>query len=119
VRTALASIVVLVVAGCGVPQELSKQAEEIGSVAAEGSLLAHEAAEGSTTETFTREHAKALRKLVEEVEPAIEDRDLALIAAKVDAMLVALAEAPGSRRRAGLLERSLKRAADSAEELAG
>ena len=37
---------VVLFVGCGVPQELSKQAEEVGSVAAEGALLAHDAGVG-------------------------------------------------------------------------
>jgi hypothetical protein len=105
--------------GCGVPQELSKQAEDVHSVAAEGALLAHEASEGSSTNTFTREHAKALQNLLGELRPAIENTDLAQIAAKVDAMLAALAEEPGRRGRAVLLERALDRAAKTADELAG
>ncbi len=112
-------LVVLLLTGCGVPQELSKQAEEVHSVAAEGALLAHEASEGSSTDTFTREHAKALRKLLGELRPAIENPDLAQTAAKVDAMLGALAEEPGRRGRAELLERALDRAAKTADELAG
>ena len=115
----LVVLVVLLLTGCGVPQELSKQADEVHSVAAEGALLAHEASEGSSTDTFTREHAKALRKLLGELRPAIENPDLAQTAAKIDAMLAALAEAPGRRSRAEVLERTLDRAAKAADELAG
>jgi hypothetical protein len=118
VRVALV-LITFALAGCGVPHDQPKQADEVASVAAEGSLLAHDASEGSTTETFTREHAKALRKLLEKLRPAIEHDDLAEIAAKVDAMLTALGEEPGDRQRAGTLERSLEHAATSAEELAG
>ena len=62
-RALLLAAALLLISGCGVPQQLSKQAEEVHSVAAEGALLAHEASEGSL-DTFTREHAKALRKLL-------------------------------------------------------
>jgi hypothetical protein len=117
VATALAAAVLL--AGCGVPQELSKQAEEVGSVAAEGALLAHDAGEGSSTEAFTSEHAKALRKLVEEVRPAIEQQRLGQIAGRVSAALEQLAAAPGDRNRAVALERELEEAAAAAQELAG
>ena len=75
-------------------------------------MLAHDAADGSTTETFTREHAQALRKLLGEFRPAIEARDLARRADAVDAALSSLADAPGDRRQAARLERRL-------EELAG
>ncbi len=109
----------VLLAGCGVPQEVPKQAEEVASVAAEGALLAHEVAEGSSTDAFTREHAKALQKILDGLRPAIEQPDLAQLAAKVDAMLTALAEEPGDSRRAGSLERAFERASHSAEELAG
>jgi hypothetical protein len=118
VRGALLLAAVLL-AGCGVPQEVPKQAEEVASVAAEGSLLAHDAAEGSTTETFTREHAKALRRLIEELQPAIENPDLGQLAAKVAEVLRVLAERPGDRDLAGTLERVLRNHSDSAEKLAG
>ena len=75
-------LVVLLLAGCGVPQQLSKQAEEVHSVAAEGALLAHEASEGSL-DTFTSEHAKALQKRLAELQPAIRNPDLVQLAAKV------------------------------------
>ena len=111
-------LVVLLLAGCGVPQELSKQAEEVHSVAAEGALLAHEASEGSL-DTFTREHAKALRKLLGQLQPAIDDDRLARTSDAVDAALADLAEHPGDRANASRLERRLGVAAKAADELAG
>jgi methionine synthase I (cobalamin-dependent) len=119
VRTALAVVVVGILAGCGVPQEPSKQAEEVHSIAAEGALLAHDAAEGSTTETFTREHAKALGKRIETLDPAIEELNLAQIAADVYKVLTVLAERPGDRELAETFERVLENHAHAAEELAG
>jgi hypothetical protein len=113
----LSALALLFLAGCGVPQELPKQAEEVSSVAAEGSLLAHDAAEGGTTQTFTREHAKALRKRLEELEPAIENRDLAQLAAKVDEVLRVLADRAGDRDLAATLERALESHAKAAEEV--
>jgi hypothetical protein len=112
-------LVVLLLAGCGVPQERSEQAKEVHSVAAEGALLAHDAAEGSSTDTFTREHAKALRKVLEEVRPAIEQQRLARVAAEVSASLDRLAADPGDRARAAALERELDDAAKAAEAVAG
>jgi hypothetical protein len=105
--------------GCGTPQELSKQAEEVHSVAAEGALLAHDAAEGDTTETFTREHAKALRKLLRPVRAAIDDERLEGIADDVDGTLGELEASPGDEGLAAGAERSLDELAGSAEELAG
>jgi len=113
------ALLLALVAGCGVPHELGKQAEEVASVAAEASLLAHDAGEGSTTSTFTREHAKALRKLFRPVEDAIEDDRLGRIAHQVSASLEQLAADPGDEAAARRLEKKLEDAADAAGELAG
>jgi hypothetical protein len=111
--------VVLLAVGCGVPRELSKQAEDVHSVAAEGALLAHDASEGSTTSTFTAEHAEALRKLLSPLRAAVEDVRLAEIADDVDRTLGDLARAPDDERRAAAAERRLDRLAADAEELSG
>jgi hypothetical protein len=118
VRRAFLLAAALLIGGCGVPQQLSKQAEEVHSVAAEGTLLAHEANEGSL-EMFTREHAEALRKRLGELRPAIEDDRLAETADAVDAALANLAAHPGDRAAAGRLVPRLEHAAAAAEELAG
>jgi hypothetical protein len=110
-RRLLALAIVGLLAGCGVPQDRAKQAEELHSLAAEGALLAHEASEGSHN-AFTTEHAEALRKLLGQLRPAIEDGRLARRAAAVDAALARLARDPGDRGQAARLERRL-------EELAG
>ena len=118
VRNALASLAVVVLAGCGAPQEPAKQADEVASVAAEGSLLAQSAADGDTTRTFTREHAKALRKRLRELEPAIESPELARLAAKVDDVLGDLADRRGDRDLAATFERVLENHARAAGRLA-
>jgi outer membrane murein-binding lipoprotein Lpp len=118
VRIALAITAVCLLAGCGVPQELSKQAEEVHSVAAESALLAHEASEGSL-DTFTSEHAKALRKRLDELRPAIRNPDLVQLAAKVSELLRVLSERPGDRDFAALVEKAFASHANAAEELAG
>jgi hypothetical protein len=118
VRRATVVAALLLLAGCGAPQERSKQAEEVHSVAAEGALLAHEASEGSL-DTFTREHAKALREVLAELRPAIEDDRLGATADAVDATLARLAEDPGDKAEAARLERRLDGAASAAEDLAG
>ena len=117
-RSALAPIAVLLLAACGAPQELSKQADEVHSVAAEGALLAHEAAEGDTREAFAREHAKALRKALAKVRPAIEEPRLATVADDVDETLAELARTPDDPQRAAGAERKLEQAAKAADELA-
>jgi outer membrane murein-binding lipoprotein Lpp len=111
-------LVVLMLAGCGVPQQLSKQAEEVHSVAAEGALLAHEASEGSL-DTFTSEHAKALQKRLAKLQPAIQNPDLVQLAAKVSELLRALAERPGDRGFAALIEEAFTSQAKAADELTG
>jgi hypothetical protein len=112
-------VIVLVLTGCGTPTELPKQADEVGSIAAEGSLLAHDAAEGSTTGVFTREHAKALRKLLGKTRPAIEDERLGRLAERTDALLARLASEAGDERAAGRVEHELASLAEAAGSLAG
>jgi len=97
-------------AGCGAPQEPAKQGEELHSIAAEGALLAHGAAEGSYA-TFTSEHAAALRRLLAQLRPAIDERELARRAAQVDASLARLEQAPGDQANALRVERRLERLA--------
>jgi hypothetical protein len=118
-RLAFAFTAALLLTGCGVPQELSKQAEEVHSIAAEGALVTHDAGEGATTAPFTRTHSKALRKLLGKLEPAIENPRLSRIAEDVDRSLEQLADDPGDRAGARRLERDLDKAARAADELAG
>ena len=119
-RIALAALAtVVVLAGCGTPQELSKQADEVHSRAAEGALLAQQVASGDTFEAFAAEHASALRHKLDELRPAIEDDRLAAVAAAVDRTLASLESHPGDRRRAAVEERALRGLADRAEALGG
>jgi hypothetical protein len=108
----------LLLAGCGTPHELSKQAEEVHSVAAEGALLAGQTATGDTFAAFTSEHAAALRGRLGELRPAIENARLAGIAAAVDRRLASLERHPGDGGRAALEQQALARLADRVEELA-
>ena len=97
------------------PTDPSKQADQIASVAAEGSLLAHDAAEGDTTETFTRVHADALRESLARLEPKVQVDELRRLLRGTDAALAALADAPGNRARAARVERMLDRLGNAAE----
>lgn len=117
-RAAGAFTAAALVAGCGVPSETAKQAEAVGSVAAEAALLAHDAAEGDTLGPYARVHAEALRKNLRALEPKIRDRALAQVARAVDDALTRLADAPGDEARAAALERRLEGAARRSEELA-
>ena len=116
-RGAVGVVSVAVVTGC-VPEEVPKQAEAVSSVAAEASLLAHDASEGSSTATFTREHAKALRRNLERVRGAIGDPRLGGIAAEVARGLDDLAAEAGDERRAGVLSARFDVAAKAADKLA-
>jgi cell division protein ZapA (FtsZ GTPase activity inhibitor) len=104
----------LAAAGCGVPSEPKKQAEEVESVAAEGALLAHDASEGRTTATFTRVHVQTLRERLTVLRPKIVERELALIARDVDSALQKLEESPSDAD----VEAPLDEAAKAAGELA-
>jgi hypothetical protein len=115
-RVAGVALVSLVV-GCGTPSALDKQAEAVGSIAAEGSLLAHDASEGDTTRTFTRVHARELAKKASALVPAIRDSELESVARTVGRELDALADDPGDERLAAVLERRLDDASKRAEEI--
>jgi hypothetical protein len=112
---ALAGIVLAT--GCGQPATLEKQAEAVGSIAAEGALLAHDAGEGSTLGPFTEVHAQALRKKLAELDAVIDDRELARVSADVDSALQRLEEAPGDRPSARTAERELDEATEAADQI--
>lgn len=102
--------------GCA-PDDPARQAEEIGSIAAEGALLAHGAAEGSSTGIFVREHAKALDRRLEKTRSVVHDQRLASLAASVSDELVRLAAEPGDELTTRSVERALERHARDAAEL--
>jgi hypothetical protein len=119
VRIALATIAAALATGCGVPSEPAKQAEEIASVAAEGALLAHDAAEGGTTGVFTRVHAQALLEQLETLRPKVREPRLRELQAGVSRRLEKLAATPSDRGSAADIERQLDERAQEAKELAG
>jgi hypothetical protein len=112
VRRALLLAALVLLAGCGQPTEPKKQAEDLGSVAAEGALLAHEAVDGSSTGPFTRVHSEVLREDVQKLEPKLKERPLVRLAEDISAALEELPDEPGAAAR------SLDDAANRAEELA-
>jgi hypothetical protein len=107
-----------VLAGCGGSSSPAKQAEELESFAAEGALLAEDAAAGDTTSAFARVHARELQEQAEALERQASDRRLRLLAKDVARELRRLAEDPGDRRAAARAERTLRKAAQVAGELA-
>jgi len=127
---ALAILGVFVCAGCGggklSAEALSKQAEALQSVAAEGALLGQDAGAGKTTRTFAREHADDLYKVASKeeaslrtatTEPSLESklRRLTVVARETSAALKQLGDAPeGEQRQLGA---RLTRAADELERI--
>jgi hypothetical protein len=61
-RTALLALLVLTFTGCGVPSSVAKQSEDLASIAAEGELLADDAADGDSTSPFVSTHASVLMR---------------------------------------------------------
>ena len=112
----LASLAALAVA-CGVPHEVAKQAEQVGSIAAEGSLLARDVRQADTTATFARVHAEALRQKLAPLADTVEDDDLARVVRTVDEQLAALEGHPGDARAAAGVERRLDDAAKRSDEI--
>ena len=104
-------------AACGVPHDVAKQAEQVASIAAEGSLLARDVRQGDTTRTFVRVHADALQEKLAPLADAVEQEQLASIVRTVDEQLAALEERPGDSSRAADIEQLLEDAAKRAEEI--
>ena len=115
---AVLAAALLALAGCVVPSDPAKQAEEIHSIAAEGALLAHDASEGDTTSPFTRVHADALRKNLAKLEPKVRTAELRALLEDTDDALAELAGEPGDEQRARRLEARLDRIAKRADEFA-
>ena len=109
------TLAALALAGCG--QSAKKQADDLGSVAAEGALVAHDASEGSTTDNFTRVHGRALRDLAMKVRDQPAAPRLGQLAGRIVTDLDELADNPGDERRAGRIQRDLERAAKQANAL--
>jgi len=134
-RGLLISAVLLAAAGCGgggpvSQKDVQKQFEAIQSLAAEGALVAHGAADGRTTDVFVRVHTSylddAARKVATELSSAqaegAVDRDrerAAHLAAQVADELAQLSDDPGDKAGARRIENQLRRDAALAERRAG
>ena len=105
---------------------LSKQAESLQSVAAEGGLLAQDAVSGKTTRILTREHSSYLFKAASQgesslqsakTEPALEPklRELTVLARRVSADLDRLGGASKEEQRT--LGRELQAAAQVTKKI--
>ena len=115
--------------GCGTTttrNDFKLDAEQISSIAAEGSLFAGDIAEGSTTNAFARAHGRELAETAEELrltllrstaEQGLPARRLAAVAHQVSVRLDALSNRP-PRDEAGRLGSELDRLSDTASHLA-
>src|SRR3954454_3882521 len=115
-RFSVLAIATVLVAGCGAQSE-TKQADDLGSVAAEGAVGAQDAGGRSSTPNFTRGHGRALRDLAQKVQAAPAAPPLERLAARITTDLDTLADNPGDERRAGRIQRDLERAAKQANAL--
>jgi hypothetical protein len=127
----LGLILTLFGGGCGSGGQpgaaaLSQQSKALRSEAAEGALLAQDAASGRTTHIYTREHASDLYMAashaevmlkVANVEPALEPglRRLAILASQISADLERLGGASRDEDRA--LARELQAAAEASQKI--
>jgi hypothetical protein len=120
----------LLCAGCGgelSASALSKQADSVRSLAAEGALLAEDASAGKTTGTFTRVHSSDLDKAASKAaaslktaktKPALESElhRLANLAQRISHDLDRLGNASKGEQRS--LANELQRAADQSNQIA-
>jgi hypothetical protein len=130
-RAALILAAALLCAGCGGGElsasALSKQADSLRSLAAEGALLADDASAGETTRTFARVHSSDLHKTASKTaatlataktKPALEPKlhKLGSLARGVSDDLDRLGTA--SKREQRSLANQLQRAADQSNRIA-
>jgi hypothetical protein len=134
IRRSLAlPVLALLLCSCGGGQlskkELQKDVESIQSLAAEGALVARDAADGSTTDVFVRVHSQSLQKAADKVEQKLSSAHASgsldahrakaqRLAARVADELGRLHAHPGDRAREAQLAGSLDDDAKTAEELA-
>lgn len=115
-RVLVAATAVVLLAGCG-SQTLQQQSKSLKALAAEGGVLAGEAAHGRATATFTRQHGGFLVKSARSSASAlarqssVEGRRLARLAARIAADLERLVRSGGDRAEQARLERDLERIA--------
>jgi len=111
-RIVALGVVLALVAGCGGRGEvdagaLSQQAKSLQSVAAEGALLAQDAASGKTMRVYSGEHSADLRGAAQQIAASLEAatttpaldpkrRRLAVLATRVSSYLDRIRDASGS-----------------------
>jgi hypothetical protein len=131
IQAAAILAIALLCAGCGGGElsasALSKQADSLRSLAAEGALLAEDASAGKTTHTFRRVHSSDLDKAASKAaasletaktKPALEPERhrLASLAQRISDDLDRLGNASKGEQRS--LANELQRAADQSNQIA-
>jgi hypothetical protein len=113
----------LLVAGCGGQSPLSKEATSLQALAAEGNVLAADAAKGRSTSVFVRIHSGYLRTAAASSATSLGQRRgagakrLAVLAKRVSADLGRLSRSSGDRARQQQLAHDLAQAAAAASKL--
>ncbi len=127
----LVGVLALLGAGCGSggnlgTKALAQESKSLRSQAAEGALLAQDAASGKTTRVYTREHSSDLYKAASKAEaslkaaktePALQPklRRLTALATQISASLRRLGDASKDEQRA--LGRELQTAAQQSKKI--
>lgn len=116
-RALLVVVAVLLFAGCGSQNSLEQQSKSLKALAAEGGLLAGDAARGRATTVFTREHTGFLLKSARSSASTLarrtsaEGRQLARVAARVTDDLERLQQSGSDRAEQRRVENDLERIA--------
>jgi hypothetical protein len=131
-RPAALALVAFALSGCngGTVDDhaLKRDAENVGSLATEGRLLANDVSKGASTKYFARVHAKELSRAASNLADALAERptspglepkvrELSKLAGKVSRELEQLHLHPTDRAAAESLDQPLSDDADAADEL--
>jgi hypothetical protein len=116
-RVLLVVVAVVLFAGCGSQNALDQQSKSLKALAAEGGLLAGNAARGRSTTVFTREHTGFLLKSARSSastlarQTSAKGRQLARVAARVTDDLQRLQQSGSDRAEQRRVQNDLERIA--------
>jgi hypothetical protein len=116
-RALLVVVAVALLAGCGSQNALDQQSKSLKALAAEGGLLAGNAARGRSTTVFTREHTGFLLKSARSSastlarQTSAKGRQLARVAARVTDDLQRLQQSGSDRAEQRRVQSDLERIA--------
>jgi hypothetical protein len=97
VKSTVVLLAAFLLAGCA--SSAAKQAEDLQSLAAEGALMAHDAAEGDAWGPYTRAHAKELAEEASSLKANAKTERLSAFARSVARDLVSLEHADSRQAR--------------------